>query len=83
MSASLMATISGFRSPMVVPWNWMPWRVVIFSVPLAYCPAIRSSARYCAPVMIPPAARTRTMNCHSLSSPACLRTVAVSRLNCS
>lgn len=36
MHARLIARISGFTSRLMTPWNCHVWRVVIFSVPLAY-----------------------------------------------
>ncbi len=61
-SVSLIAAMDGFSVAFRMPWNWMPWRVVMRSVPLPCVSASRSRPRYCAAVSMPPGMRTRTMN---------------------
>ena len=60
-SAWLIPAMVGLRSPFSTPWNWKPCRVVTRKVPLPCSSAIRSSPRYCSPLMAPAGTATRTM----------------------
>ena len=61
ISAALMACIVGFSWPLITPWNWNAWRVVMRRPRSAKVVAIASSSSHCAGVTTPPGVRVRIM----------------------
>ena len=80
--ASFSAWIARRRLLLMMPWNWMVWRVVRRSVPLPRSRAMVSAASHCCGVRMPPGTRIRAMKMKAFSIFLRPRSARRSRSSC-